>query len=146
MLFNFHSALDVQSARARLELLIKREAICELREKKAQRSIPQNSYLHLLLAFFAAQTGCTLGYVKEEYFKRTVNADIFLATRHDHILRRDVTVLRSTSALSTDEMSLAIDRFRNWASAEAGIYLPDAHSTAELAAMQVDIERYKPYL
>ena len=146
MLYNLSSPLDAQNARTRLEMLIKRGANAELTEKKPKRSLSQNSYLHLLLGYFASQTGNTLDWVKQQYYKRTCNPDIFVAEKYDTTLKRSVKYVRSSADLTTDEMSLSIERFRNWASSEAGIYLPDAMSQAELAALQVEVERYKTYL
>ena len=56
MLYNLSNPLDAQNARTRLEMLIKRGANAELTEKKPKRSLSQNSYLHLLLGYFASQT------------------------------------------------------------------------------------------
>lgn len=146
MLYNLSNPLDVQNARTRLEMLIKRGVNVELTEKKPKRSLSQNSYLHLLLGYFASQTGNTLDWVKQQYYKRTCNPDIFVAEKYDVTLKKTVKYIRSSADLTTDEMTLSIERFRNWASSEAGIYLPDAMSHAELAALQVEVERYKTYL
>lgn len=146
MLYNLSNPLDANNARTRLEMLTKKGVIVEMTEKKQKRSLSQNSYLHLILGYFASQTGNTLEWVKQQYYKRLCNPDIYIAERYDSILEKTVKYVRSSASLTTDEMSLSIDRFRNWSSAEAGIYLPDAMSHAELAALQVDVERYKTYL
>lgn len=146
MLFNLSNPLDVQNARTRLNLLIERGAMAIIEEKKLRRSLPQNSYLHLLLGYFASQTGCTLEWVKERYYKLAANRELFLASRTDPVTGKPTNYLRSSALLTSDEMALSITRFRNWAAAEAGIYLPEAHSQAELAALQIEVERYKTYL
>lgn len=146
MLYNLSSPLDKQAARTRLELLIKRNATIELSEKKPRRSISQNSYLHLLLGYFASQTGDTMEWVKEQYYKKWCNPDIFYRDKFDELLGSQTHYLRSSAELSTEEMTLSIERFRNWSADTAGIYLPDAHSEAEIAALQVEVERYKTYL
>lgn len=146
MLYNLSNPLDIQSARTRLELLIRRGVVAELKEKEVRRTLSQNAYLHLLLGYFASQTGNTLEWVKQQYYKRTCNPDIFIAEKYDKTLKCNVKYVRSSASLTTDEMSLSIERFRNWASAEAGVYLPDAMNSAELAALQVEVERYKTYL
>lgn len=145
MIYNLSSQLDVLNARTRLEFLIKRGCIVELTEKKQKRTINQNAYLHLLLGYFASQTGNTLEWVKQQYYKKLCNPDLFIGERDDQFLGR-VRYVRSSSDLRTDEMNLSIERFRNWSAAEAGIYLPDATSEGELAALQVEVERYKTYL
>ena len=145
MIYNLSSPLDVQNARTRLEMLVKRGCTIELSEKKAKRSLSQNRYLHLLLGYFASQTGNTLEWVKQQYYKKLCNPDLFIGEREDLFLGR-VKYVRSSADLRTDEMNLSIERFRNWSAAEAGIYLPEATSEAEVAALQVEVERYKTYL
>lgn len=145
MIYNLSSQLDVLNARTRLEFLIKRGCIVELTEKKQKRTINQNAYLHLLLGYFASQTGNTLEWVKQQYYKKLCNPDLFIGEREDKFIGR-VRYVRSSADLRTDEMNLSIERFRNWSASEAGIYLPEATSGAEIAALQVEVERYKTYL
>ena len=136
---------NIQNLFFSLEMLVKRGCTIELSEKKAKRSLSQNRYLHLLLGYFASQTGNTLEWVKQQYYKKLCNPDLFIGEREDLFLGR-VKYVRSSSDLRTDEMNLSIERFRNWSAAEAGIYLPEATSEAEIAALQVEVERYKTYL
>ena len=145
MLYDLSNPLDVQNARVRLESLIKRSCIAELTEKKQKRTLNQNSYLHLLLGYFASQTGNTLEWVKQQYYKKLCSPDIFIGEKDDPLLGR-VRYVRSSADLRTDEMNLTIERFRNWSASVAGIYLPEATNEAEIAALQVEVERYKTYL
>ena len=145
MVYNLSNPLDVQNAKTRLDFLVKRGCIIELTEKKQKRTLSQNAYLHLLLGYFASQTGNTLEWVKQQYYKKLCNPDIFIGEREDRFLGR-VKYVRSSADLRTDEMNMSIERFRNWAASEAGIYLPDPTSEAEIAAMQIEVERYKTYL
>lgn len=145
MIYNLSSQLDAQNARTRLELLVKRGSVVELTEKKPRRSLSQNAYLHLILSYFASQTGNTLEWVKQQYYKKLCNPDIFIAERDDIFLGR-MKYIRSSADLRTDEMNLSIERFRNWSAAEAGIYLPEPTNEAELSALQVEVEKYKTYL
>lgn len=145
MLYDLSNPLDVQNARVRLESLIKRSCIAELTEKKQKRTLNQNSYLHLLLGYFASQTGNTLEWVKQQYYKKLCSPDIFIGEKDDPFLGR-VKYVRSSADLRTDEMNLTIERFRNWSASVAGIYLPEATNEAEIAALQVEVERYKTYL
>ena len=145
MLYDLSNPLDVQNARVRLEFLIKRSCIAELTEKKQKRTLNQNSYLHLLLGYFASQTGNTLEWVKQQYYKKLCSPDIFIGEKDDPFLGR-VKYVRSSADLRTDEMNLTIERFRNWSASVAGIYLPEATNEAEIAALQVEVERYKTYL
>ena len=84
MLYSLSNPLDVQNARTRLELLIKRGCTVEITEKKAKRTLNQNAYLHLLLGYFASQTGNTLEWVKQQYYKKLCNPDLFVGGQHQH--------------------------------------------------------------
>lgn len=145
MLYDLHNPLDVQNARTRLDLLIRKQVVVELTEKKPRRSIPQNAYLHLLLGYFASQTGDTLEWVKKVYYKQICNPDIYVAEKQDPYAGH-VKYLRSSADLTTEEMTTTIERFRNWSADTAGIYLPDAENEAELLAAQIAVERHKTYL
>lgn len=145
MLYDLRNPLDVQNARARLEMLAKRGCVIELTEKKPKRTLSQNSYLHLCLGFFASQTGNTLEWVKQQYYKKLCNPDLYIGERQDAFLGR-VRYVRSSADLRTDEINLSIERFRSWSAGEAGIYIPEPTNEAEIAAMQIEVERYKTYL
>ena len=98
MVYNFTNPLDVQSAKTRLASLIKRCCIVELTEKKPKRSVQQNKYLHVILGYFASQTGNTLQYVKDNYYKKLCNHDLFVYYRNDPWIGRTED-LRSTADL-----------------------------------------------
>ena len=109
-------------------------AVVEL-TAKTFRSRNQNSYLHLLIGVVAIDTGNTLAFTKEQYFKRLVNPDLFIQEVTDLYCGK-VQVIRSTADLTKEEMSMAIDRFKKWG-AENGIYLPKRlteHLLAEIRA------------
>ena len=146
MTYDFSSTLAQQSARTRLEYLIKKGAVVELTEKKRIRTLPQNAYLHLLLGYLAAQLGERLEYVKLQYYKCTCNRDIYIAEKEDKALGKVVKYVRSSAELTTEEMAMSIDRLRNWASDTLGIYLPDAVNPAEIAELQIEVENYRTYL
>lgn len=125
MIFNLNNELDKQRAECRFDFLLKHQKTIELKEKKPKRSISQNSYLHLILSWFAFEYGETLQYIKQEMFKKIVNKEIF---KTEYINKKTGEIRedwRSTAVLDTKEMTLAIDRFRDYASKEAGIYLPE---------------------
>lgn len=126
-------------------LFEKSNGIVELTEKKPRRSNLQNAYLHVILGYFAMECGYTLEEVKKEYFKVLVNPDLFIVEKEfKHIGKRKV--LRSSAELDSTEMTTAIERFRNWASKEAGIYIPSANEEEMIALMEVELSRYKDYL
>ena len=120
MIYDLHNPLDRERLKKRIGRLMDAEsAIVELTEKKPQRSRAQNSYLHLLLGELALQTGNTIEWVKVEYYKKECNRDLFVTRRADKMLGT-AEVLRSSADLTTDEMTLSIERLKKWAS-EGGI-------------------------
>lgn len=145
MKYDGDNPLHAQQARSKLEKLIKEQKVFELTEKKPKRTTQQNKYLHTLLGFFACETGNTLEYVKQNYYKKLVNPSIFTRRINDKFLG-DVEILRSSSDLDTAEMTTSIERFRNWASAECGIYLPSPDEERLLQLMEIEIDRNKNYI
>lgn len=145
MVYDTSNPLDKANFLLRAKKLAESGKIIELTEKKPRRSLPQNKYLHVLLAYFGTQTGNTLEWVKQQYYKKLVNPDLFIREKEDKYLGR-IKVLRSSADLDTSEFSLSIERFRNWASQEAGIYLPSADEYIIIQQMEIEIERNKEFL
>ena len=145
MIYNLSSPLDKANFLLRAKKLVESGVIVDLTEKKPRRSLPQNKYLHVILAYFGTQTGNTLEWVKQQYYKKLVNPDLFIREKEDKYLGR-IKVLRSSADLDTAEMSLSIERFRNWAAQEAGIYIPSADEAILIQQMEIEIERNKEFL
>lgn len=145
MIYNLSSPLDKANFLLRAKKLAESGVIVDLTEKKPRRSLPQNKYLHVILAYFGAQTGNTLEWVKQQYYKKLVNPDLFIREKEDKYLGR-IKILRSSADLDTSEFSLSIERFRNWAAQEAGIYIPSADEAILIQQMEIEIERNKEFL
>lgn len=145
MLYNLSNPLDVEKLKTRVDYLIKKQKVVELTEKKLQRSLQQNRYLHVILAYFGCQMGCTMEYVKQKYFKILVNPITFIREVDDKFLGK-IKILRSSSDLDTGEMTTCIERFRNWSAGEAGIYLPSAEESLLIQQMEIEIERNKNFI
>ena len=54
--------------------------------------------------------------------------------------------LRSSANLDTKEMTTAIERFRNYASKEAGIYLPSPEDLSQLQEIENQTKNNAQYL
>lgn len=145
MVYDTSNPLDKANFLLRAKKLAESGKIVELTEKKPRRSLPQNKYLHVILAYFGAQTGNTLEWVKQQYYKKLVNPDLFIREKKDKYLGM-IKVLRSSADLDTSEFSLSIERFRNWAAQEAGIYIPSADEAILIQQMEIEIERSKEFL
>ncbi|MDD6211287.1 MAG: hypothetical protein PUB21_11865 [Bacteroidales bacterium] len=145
MLYDLSNPLHKEQFKTRCNFLFQKNAIVELTEKKPKRTNQQNRYLHLILGFFAVETGNTLEFVKTEYFKKLVNPDIFIREKEDKYLGK-IKILRSSADLDTSESNLSIERFRNWSSSEAGIYLAAPNEEKLLQLIEIELERNKRYL
>lgn len=144
-LYDTSNPLDKANFLLRAKKLAESGKIVELTEKKPRRSLPQNKYLHVILAYFGAQTGNTTEWVKQQYYKKLVNPDLFICEKEDKYLGR-IKVLRSSADLDTSEFSLSIERFRNWAAQTAGIYIPSSKEHYLIQQMEIEIERNKKFL
>lgn len=145
MIYDASNPLDKANFLLRAKKLAESGKIVELTEKKPKRSLPQNKYLHVILAYFGTQTGNTLEWVKQQYYKKLVNPDLFIREKEDKYLGK-IKVLRSSADLDTSEFSLSIERFRNWAAQEVGIYIPSADEAILIQQMEIEIERNKEFL
>ena len=145
MLYDLSNPLQAEQFKTRSALLVKNGKIVELTEKKPVRTDKQNRYLHVILGYFACETGNTLEYVKQKYFKILCNKDIIIKDVSYKYLG-NIKVLRSSAELDTEEMSNAITRFRNWSSGEAGIYLPSPDEDRLLQLMEIEVQRNKNYI
>lgn len=145
MILDLSNPLHVEQLRTRVETLIKKGTIVELTEKKIVRTSSQNRYLHSLLGYLAVEMGCTLQWVKEKYYKEYVNSDIFVIEIKDDYIGK-TKFIRSSASLTTDEMTTSIERLRNWASEEAGIYLPSADEHKLVQLMEMEVQRNKQYI
>ena len=93
---------------------------------ESNRTLNQNSYIHLLCRILAQDTGVSVPYAKQVYFKEIANPDIFVSVTKDAITGKMVKFTRSTCDLTITEMRHAISNFIIWA-AENGYKLPEAN-------------------
>lgn len=145
MLFNLKSEYDVPKFKAYVNRLYQERAVVEVKKKHPGRTLSQNSYLHLLLGYFATEYGCSRDEAKIDFYKRTANRELF-ERKQTNKQGREITYLRSSADLSTAEMTLSIERFRNWSASEAGIYLPAANEHQMLLYAQQAAERSREFL
>ena len=144
-LYNLKNVYDRKKFKEACNQMVLNNEYVELKKKKTQRSLAQNSYLHCLLGYFASEFGYTLEEVKFEIFKKICNRDIFEKKR---VNRRgqQVTYIRSSTELDKAEMTTAIERFRNYSSAQCGLYLPSPNEGEMLFFAQQQIEQCKDYM
>lgn len=144
MKYDGSNPLHVQQARAKLEKLIKEQKVFELTEKKPQRSLNQNKYLWLLIGYWATQTGYTKD--EAEFIYKEVNKDIYFVEKE--IAGIKAIYVRHTYELDTKEMSLSVEKWRNWSVMNDvfPVYLPAPNEEALLQLAQIEIDRMSKYL
>ena len=145
MIYNLTNEYEVPKFKEKVAKLLSEQATVELKKVYPKRSLAQNNYLHLLLGYFGSEYGLSIEEVKLDIFKRTCNPDLFKRSGTNKKGLR-VEFLRSTAELSTAEMTTAIERFRNWSSAVAGIYLPSANEQEFLIHIRQVIEENKEHI
>lgn len=146
--YNLKDSIDVDRANRRLQQLIKKGSLIELKEC-SKRSLSQNNYLHLILSYFALELGYTLNYVKLRIFKLTWNKDIFVVEKTSDKTGELFTDIRSTADLNKEEMARAIDTFIEKAALEANIRLPqpsDLMYDDEILKISLEVSRNEKYL
>ncbi|WP_448607611.1 hypothetical protein [Paenimyroides ceti] len=139
-IYNANNHIDRHRATKRFIELISDSKTFELKEIKPIRTLRQNRYLHLILSWFGMETGYTLQEVKQIIFKQVVNYNLFYDGEYGEL---KVQRWRSTADLKTDELTTAIDNFRNYSSTEAGIYLPEPSDLAFLNEIDLQIKQQK---
>ena len=145
MIYNLSNPFEIDKFRKDMEEHIAKQHVLTITRKLPQRSSSQNKYLYVILAYFSAEYGLSVEETKQDIFKRTCNPELFARERlnkHGQLVR----YLRSSSELTTGEMTTAIERFRNWSSAEAGVYLPSPNEEQFLLHCEQEIERNKQFL
>ncbi len=146
MLFDLSNELQAQNFKARCNALYTKKCIVDLTEKRPQRTLSQNAYLHAALGYFGSQFGYEIEEVKAWYFKELCNPELFVRYEPDKLTGEQRKRLRSSADLTTDEMTLAIDRFRNWAANKSGIYIPSPDEHRMVMQMEIEAQRAKQYL
>lgn len=145
MIYDLQNEVDRVKFKDYVNRLYANGEIVELKKVDFQRTKSQNNYMHLLIRIFACHFGYREEEVKQEYFKRACNYQLF----HQKVVRPDGKIafrMRSTSELSKDEMIRAIDSFKNWSAMEAEFPLPDAEDKRAIAEAMKLVEENISYM
>jgi hypothetical protein len=146
MIYSGSNEFDVRRAIERIKHFYEKGKDFELKEKRQRKSIAQNNYFHLICYWFAIEYGETAEYIKQVIVKQIVCPEIF-KTEYANTKTGEIReAWKSFSELSKDETNVVITKFRNYASKEAGIYLPDVSDLFALQEIEKQIENQKEYL
>lgn len=142
-IYNNSDPLEKKRFLARAQYLADKGKLARL-EDEDKRTLKQNDYMHTIIRILALDTGNDFEYVKEQWFKKYVNREIFVVVTQDPYLGRNET-LRSSASCTKEELTIAIDRFRMFA-AENGYYLPSPEEWEQLKAAKAEISKNRQYL
>lgn len=137
MKYNTAVLAEANQAFEYLTQLVGKESLVEIKKVSPNRSLNQNSYLHLLIGAFGDYFGYTIDEAKVIY--KECSPDIYNYTKK----QRHFT--RSSADLTKEEMATTIDRFME-ASKKNGYTLPLATDTEWLRQIDNQIEQSKYYL
>ncbi|URM37185.1 hypothetical protein [Flavobacterium anhuiense] len=146
MLYNPEKPFDVQRANEKLAYFVKHNKVFELSAKKVPKTYPQLKYVHLIMSWFAWEYGESLEYIKLEFFKKLVNPEIF---KYEFVNRKNGEIreeYKSLKNVTKDELTIAIDRFRDYSSKEAGIYLPEPSDLALMRELEIQVKNVEHLL
>lgn len=141
MIYDLSKPLDAERFAARARFLSEKQRMVELTDV-SRRSLNQNRYLHICLTYFGNEIGESMEYVKETYFKRMCNCDIFVYKQADKVTGEETERVRSTREISREDMTVAIERFRKFAS-DNGCYIPSSEEHEYLRQMEYENERMR---
>lgn len=77
MIYNLSNPYDVERFKGWVDKMIAERRVVEAKRKDENRTIKQNSYLHLIISYFATQYGCGADEAKIDFYKRRCNRDLF---------------------------------------------------------------------
>ena len=138
MIYNLAVDFDRERFKKRVNALFAKKVMVELQDI-SRRTYKQNSYLHLIISYFASPIGEKADVVKQVIYKQIVNKDMFVRYRDD------IPYLRSVKDLTSDEMNMSITRFKSYCS-ENGVYIPDEGEEEYIRCMMYEVEKVKQYL
>lgn len=137
MIYDTSQELEVNKLLSRLDALLSKKCIIELIEKKNNRTVSQNSYLHVCITLFAIESGDNLEDAKQ-LLKR--------ACHFMHTFDGDKIKTKLTRDLDTKQMTDFIEWIRTF-SAMQGNYIPTADEyKLNKFAIDSEIEKFKEYL
>jgi hypothetical protein len=137
MKLDLNKPFDLNKFKAYCDKLILKRSKVELKELRDNRTVKQNSYLHVIISLYAIEFGYTLTEAKT-YLKRECKQLTYE--------KNNVKFLRSTADLNSKEMTDFIDWIRNHSSVN-GCYLPTSEEyLTNRFEIDKDIDKHKEYL
>ena len=146
MIYNPKKEIDVKRAIEKLKHFISKGEPFELKRMRVSKSPNQNKYFHAILSWFAFEYGETTEYVKQEIVKKIVCPEIFKTERINKVTGEYREEWKSFADISKDETTYVINKFRDYSSKTAGIYLPTPEEKAFLQEIEVQLKNNEQFL
>lgn len=144
MIYDLNNEYQREDFKRRVNELYEKKVVVELTRKFPTRSNQQNKYLHLILSWWAIHYGCTKEYSKRRFFKWECNREMFAKPQKSKT-GEDFVDLRSSADLTTEEMTTAIQRFRDYC-AFHGCYIPSPYEHEYLIYVEREISKNEEFL
>jgi len=142
MIFDTSNEEQGQKFKERANFLYEKGAKIEILDKSSKRTYSQNNYLHLILGWFALEYGDTIDYIKQEFFKKIVNENVFKYEFINYKTGEVREAWKSTAKLTKTELTEAIERFRNYSAKNMNLYLPEPKDIAHLDEIKNEMEKH----
>lgn len=138
MRYNLGNKGEAVKAFEYLTSLVGKDSLVDIKRVSPSRSLRQNAYLYVTFGIFGLATGFDTDESKNIY-KRYANPRLYVYKK------RGVPFLKSSTDLTVEEMTISIERWREYA-AEHGVDIPPPTDNEALMYWQNEIERSKYYL
>ena len=137
MIYDTTNIVQSNDLKLKVKEYISKGYTVELKRKIKRRSIPLNSFLHVVISIFAIEYGYSLDEAKT-LLKRKCSFMVYE--------KNGMKFLKKTSKLDNLECSKFVDFIRNYAS-QQGLYILDAEEY-KLKQFEIDkeINKHKEYL
>ena len=147
MIFDTSNIIERQKSINYHNKLLEKKGVIEIIDKKL-RTLNQNSYLHVIIAHLAMDKGYDCEYTKLHFYKKEANKDLFpiVGEKINFVTGEIDPVYKSSSKLTKEEMTLSIERFRNWSATVANCYLPSSDEREFLQHIQIEMKKQEEFL
>ena len=134
MKFDLSNSIDVKRAKSRLNYLIEKQVRISITKYISGRSLNQNSYLHVCIAFIARETG-----LNDHEAKHVLKESFAEKNEFAEYHKKGRRFLTSTADYTKDQMQLFIEFIRELAHDTLGCYIPTSEEYLE-ARFEIDRE------
>lgn len=146
MIYNPKKPVDVKRATDKLLYFIQTGKPFEMKLLPEIKTLKQNNYFHLIVGWFAFEYGDTTEHVKQYLIKKIVCAEIFKTEFTNKLTGEIREDYKSFASISKQETTYVINKFRDYASKQAGIYLPAPEEKDFLKEIEVQLKNNQQYL